>query len=637
MNVRSIALHHLARARLPRPVPAHSNRNMAVKGPRWISPTATYIICTNPRSGSWLLSEGLASTSLAGKPREWFNTSEEQQYRARWRTENASDLSYDAYLGLARAESTTSNGISGIKLHHYQFAELPKKLEAMGNFRGLAPAQLMARLFPEARYLWLTRRDKARQAISFFMASSTGDWWAIDGATPDKLGGTTGDPEFDPHAIARLEQLLVESDAKWRAYFEDNHVAPLVIHYEDLVSDYPGTILSVLKWLGVPGADAVQVPPARLKRQSNARNEEWLARYAALKSAGGNLAQSPAMDGNGNPWVERMEETFDTIPSAWRQWVAQNRLLGAEDDAIVQVLTNNGYSRAAALAEVKKATSDPYLIGAVRTQQRLNKAVSLLNVQGQLARLNSQSTVIERRRNLSRDEFRDRYYAANRPVIMQGLMSDWKAMAKWTPDYLKNVAGDCVVEVMTGRDADPHYEINGSKHGTELRFADYIDMVYSGKVTNDYYMVANNGFFRRSEAQRLLEDFAAFPEYLDPTRSAPQCFLWFGPAGTVTPLHHDTSNILMAQVLGRKRYRVIPASEWQYVYNNNGVFSDVDCEGPNLDRYPKFRDATVIEVILEPGEVLFMPVGWWHHVRALEVSMTVSFTNFPFPNHFTWE
>jgi len=107
--------------------------------------------------------------------------------------------------------------------------------------------------------------------------------------------------------------------------------------------------------------------------------------------------------------------------------------------------------------------------------------------------------------------------------------------------------------------------------------------------------------------------------------------------GTVTPLHHETSNILLAQVAGRKRYRLIPSSQWQYVYNSQGVFSEVDCENPDLNRYPKFRDANTIDIVVDPGEVLFMPVGWWHHVRALDVSMTVSFTNFVFPNHFKWE
>jgi LPS sulfotransferase NodH len=602
-----------------------------------MSPTATYIICTNPRSGSWLLSEGLASTSIAGNPREWFNIQEEQQYRARWRMDNLTDLSHEAYLSLARAESTTSNGISGIKLHYYQFAELLNKLEAIENLPGLTAAQLMARFFPRARYLWLTRRDKRRQAISYLLASSTAEWWTIEGATPDRREGSTGNPEFDPHAIARREQAFVDNDSKWQAFFENNHIAPLVIHYEDLVSDYPGTIVSVLKWLGVPEADEVHLPPTRLRRQSNARNEEWLTRYEAFKSEGGNLVQSSVSDETDSPPSEPIQRAFDTIPRAWKQWVAHSKLLKTNDDEIVEVLTNNGYSRASALAEVKKAASDPYVLGAARTQHRLNKAVSLLNIQGELARLNSQGKVIERRQNLLRDEFRDHYYAANRPVIIQHLMTDWRAMTMWTPDYLKSVAGDRMVEVMTGRDADPKYETNGQKHRTELRFADYIDMVYSGKVSNDYYMVANNAFFQRPEAQPLLEDFTAFPEYLNPATAGRQCFLWFGPAGTVTPLHHDTSNILLAQVAGRKLYRLIPASQWQYVYNSSGVFSDVDCGRPDLNRYPKFRDATVIDVVVEPGEVLFMPVGWWHYVRALEVSMTVAFTNFLFPNHFTWE
>jgi LPS sulfotransferase NodH len=631
-------MHHLALARLPRRVSAGGVGNVPkARPPRWISPTATYIICTNPRSGSWLLSEGLASTSLAGNPREWFNTVEEQQHRARWRMDNSIDLSYAAYLGLARAASTTSNGMSGIKLHYYQFAELPKKMGAIESLRGLTAAQLMSTVFPNARYLWLTRDDKVRQAISFLLASSTDEWWTIEGATSKKSEDSTGDPKFDPHAIARLEQAFVENDSKWQVFFQQDNIVPFVVHYEDLVADYRGTIVSILNWLAVPNVDALDVPPTRLKRQSNARNEEWLRHYTAFKREGGHVAEASASDGASGPLSERMQKIFDTIPNAWKQWVAQSKLLKTNDDVIVEILTNNGYSRASALAEVVKAASDPYLLGAGRTQQRLSKPASLVNALGQLARLDSQARTVERRANLSRNEFCDRYYAANRPVIIEDLMTDWRAMTAWTPEYLKSVAGDLMIEIMAGRDADPKYETNARKHRTQLRFADYIDMVYSGKVTNDYYLVANNAFFQRPEARPLLQDFTAFPEYLNPTTDGRQCFLWFGPGGTVTPLHHDTSNILIAQVAGRKRYRLVPALQWQYVYNRAGVFSDVDCENPNLDRHPRFRNASITDIVVEPGEVLFMPVGWWHLVRALDVSMTVSFTNFVFPNHFTWE
>ena len=67
-----------------------------------------------------------------------------------------------------------------------------------------------------------------------------------------------------------------------------------------------------------------------------------------------------------------------------------------------------------------------------------------------MASLGSKANVIEQRLNLSRDEFRDQYYAANRPVIIQNLMTGWRAMTAWTPDYLKSMAGDQIIEIMSG-------------------------------------------------------------------------------------------------------------------------------------------------------------------------------------------
>jgi hypothetical protein len=74
----------------------------------------------------------------------------------------------------------------------------------------------------------------------------------------------------------------------------------------------------------------------------------------------------------------------------------------------------------------------------------------------------------------------------------------------------------------------------------------------------------------------------------------------------------------------------------EFLYNDIGVFSPVDCDAPDLARWPLFEKAAMREVVLSPGEVLFIPVGWWHHVRALDVSITVSFTNFRFANHYEW-
>ena len=72
------------------------------------------------------------------------------------------------------------------------------------------------------------------------------------------------------------------------------------------------------------------------------------------------------------------------------------------------------------------------------------------------------------------------------------------------------------------------------------------------------------------------------------------------------------------------------------MYNEVGVYSEVNLENPDWERYPLFRYVSPAEVVVNPGEVLFVPVGWWHYVRSLDASISVSTTNFAFPNDYHW-
>ena len=402
----------------------------------------------------------------------------------------------------------------------------------------------------------------------------------------------------------------------------------------------------------------VKAIPPRLKKQSDAVTEAWLPAYLAHRAGApapqGSMLQIgrapaatiqipravsqaaaaavPLSSGSAAPAINPAARP---IPDGWKTWIGANRLRGMADSTLVEIMARKGLDRGLAAAEVARSAKDPYFAVAQQAQQRLDKATALLAAISDLQGLHAAAGTIERRSGLSHRQFLDEYYSLNRPVILEGLMADWPAMHLWTPDYLKSRIGDEVVEVMADRNADPMFERNSQKHRREMRFGDYVDLVYGGDTTNEYYLVANNGFFQRPNVRVLLDDIRVFPEYLKPDNTG-GIFLWFGPGGTLTPLHHDTSNIFMAQVSGRKRVRIVPSSQQPRLYNNVGVFSDVDPENPDFARHPEFRKATVIDLILEPGEVLFMPVGWWHHVRALDPSLMVSFTNFAFPNNFKW-
>ena len=323
------------------------------------------------------------------------------------------------------------------------------------------------------------------------------------------------------------------------------------------------------------------------------------------------------------------------IPPRWIGWIEENRILGIEENQLVDILVKNGFDRRAAREQVSRATLTTK--GAAKIAQKLRKLESVMGVYSELWTHSKSAKAVERRSNLSADEFFRSYYSVNLPVIFQDGLRSAPALARWNPDYLNARCGNEMVEVMAGRSTDRNYEINSEHHKTRTRLSEFVDRVKRAGQTNDFYMVANNRSLDSGVMKALLDEARVLENILDPARAQSRIFLWFGPGGTVTPLHHDAMNILLAQVCGRKTVTLIPSFQTPYVYNHIGVYSAVDCEKPDYNKFPLFRKATQLKVLLEPGQVLFIPVGWWHHVRSVDVSISLSFTNFRTANDYVWE
>ncbi|WP_229518540.1 cupin-like domain-containing protein [Massilia sp. PAMC28688] len=333
----------------------------------------------------------------------------------------------------------------------------------------------------------------------------------------------------------------------------------------------------------------------------------------------------------------KQKTTFKTVTAVndnWRSWIAENLLLGVHPDAIAGVLAQNGVPPLAARGEVEAALRSPYLRGVTRLANRVAKRDWVLGIQATLDRMGGSATPeVPRKDKLSGEDFFRQHYLTNRPVIITGMLDHFPALSKWNLDYFGERFGERMVEVQFGRDADPQYELNSIAHKRQIAFGEYVEMIRTSGSSNDFYMTANNDNQNRESLKELWEDVGTLPAYLadDPERRG---FFWFGPAGTITPLHHDLTNNFMAQIVGRKRVRLIAPSELASVYNHRHCFTEVDARAPDLQRFPAMAGVPIHDCVLEPGEILFLPVGWWHHVEALDVSVTLAYTNFRWPNDF---
>jgi ribosomal protein L16 Arg81 hydroxylase len=326
----------------------------------------------------------------------------------------------------------------------------------------------------------------------------------------------------------------------------------------------------------------------------------------------------------------------DRLPIEWRRWAAVALMKGAPLAEVLGTLGAQGFAESDAIRYTASLYDDPALDAGRWLAQQLQKVNSVLTMREQMRALSDIPLDVDRCTGLTQKEFLDRYYSQNTPVLMTDVCDRWPAQTLWDADYLVGKLGSTEVEVMAGRESDPDYEVNANQHRFQMPFDEYVAKIRTESRSNDTYLVANNKLLAAEAALPLWGDFDLDERILAPDPKRTHAFLWFGPAGTVTPLHHDSVNVLFNQIDGWKHFILVPSLEIHRVYNNLAVYSAVDPLKPDLDQYPLFADAQQIHLDVGPGQTLFIPAGWWHHVEATEQSISISFTNFAFSNDIEW-
>jgi hypothetical protein len=230
---------------------------------------------------------------------------------------------------------------------------------------------------------------------------------------------------------------------------------------------------------------------------------------------------------------------------------------------------------------------------------------------------------IPRRAAISVDEFRREFEKPARPVVLTGVLDRWPARRRWTHDYFAERHGDLDVVALQVKGA--RVDITRRQAGTyvTVRLGDVIARLRSGQSAGQYVSTPISQL-----PPELRADFAVPPYCAGARWRRPK--LWLGGAGTVMPLHFDVPLNLYALITGAKRFLLYPPRQSRLLYpcgffSQAPNFAQTDPEAPDPARHPRFAAARPLGCVLRGGEILYVPRGWWHHVRTLEDSIAIGF------------
>jgi hypothetical protein len=223
----------------------------------------------------------------------------------------------------------------------------------------------------------------------------------------------------------------------------------------------------------------------------------------------------------------------------------------------------------------------------------------------------------------------DRAAKASRPLVLQGLIDHWPALAagRHSPSalnaYLKSM--DCGIPA-------PVREAPASTQGRFGYSADLREFTFSTRqrsIGETLDRIERQGVGPNAAiiAIQMLPLATHLPDFVqqNPMSLLPQIgpLLWLG--GRVrTQIHHDRDHNLACVIAGRRRFVLFPPEQVRNLYigpiDNPPPLSVVDLEAPDFSRFPRFEQAlaTAQTAVLGPGDALLMPRHWWHHVTSLD-------------------
>ncbi len=222
---------------------------------------------------------------------------------------------------------------------------------------------------------------------------------------------------------------------------------------------------------------------------------------------------------------------------------------------------------------------------------------------------------------ISPADFKKNYLDKRRPVVIRNLTIDWPAREKWTTDYFKSLAGDLEVPLYDNSKADPSKPINAT--AAKMKLKDYLDLIKREPTELRIFFF---NFFKHVPS--LINDIIVPKDLMGGfIESMPAMF--FGGSNSVTFLHYDIDlPHIFHTHFGGKKHVILFENKWKRrlycLPNATYALEDYDILNPDFEKFPALKGIHGEEVFLEHGDTLFMPTGYWHWMKYIDGSFSLS-------------
>ena len=226
----------------------------------------SYLLASVPRAGSTFLSHELWRTGCLGAPLEYLNFDPAGPYHF---AATSADAQQQLWAHVLQTR-TSFNGVFGLKGFLMQFHHLQR---SNPRLLGSVLSVILPKDRPR-RIVYLRRRDKIAQAVSYARASMSGIW------RKEQEKEESSWIDYSREAIEAAERGIKAQEEQWERMFSDLRIEPLRIWHEDTLENLAAVAEGVATYLGVTidPQKVVQVPP--VSKQSEGNVADWIQLYA---------------------------------------------------------------------------------------------------------------------------------------------------------------------------------------------------------------------------------------------------------------------------------------------------------------------------------------------------------------------